>query len=1059
MDFGKNRVQYNNFVWQFYRYDKYDIYFYYEGKELALFTGYIANKKISEIENILGYTIDRRIIFVVYDKLSCFKQSNIGLVSGNNQYNIGGVTKMYDNKVFLYYEGDHKKFENQITAAIAEVIINEFFYGNKLKNKVTNSYLLSLPEWYIKGLISYVSNNWDMNIENQVKDGILSRKYEKFNRLSGDDAIYAGHSIWNYVAEKYGKSVITNILYYTKNQKNIESGFLNVLGTPLKFFTNDWLNYYDEKYYKSDKKRDFPINEYKFKKNKPNKVFQQIKTSPDNKRIAYVTNTLGQYKIFIYDTLTKKNKRIFKKEYKLEQITDYSYPILAWHPSGEILSFIIEYKGGIWLYFYELSTKNLEKRQLFNFQKILDYSYSDNGFNIVMSAVQNGRTDIFNFNIPGNTAVQITNDLYDDFSPRFIENSKKIIFSSDRLKDSLFLDKNERFVNRGNTDIFNIDFKNKSKVLTRITYTPYFNESEPFELKKHFYLTLSDANGVINRFVAKYDSTISFIDTSIHYSFYTTIYPLTNYKRNILEHDINYNTSTYSELLYSMGKYHVFSNKLNLNKNSFNGEIFNSEFRNKLNKYYVEDSINKKKAISQQTINALKDSLNNKRKTIKIVSDTNNININNYIFEKEKKQINNIFTKNDTNKINKELIIPQPRIYLTSFYTNYLVSQVDFGFLNSSYQTFTGGAVYFNPGANLFVKLGTNDLFEDYKITGGIRIPYDLESSEYILSIENLKKRTDKQVLFHRQAFKNIIDNSIVKSLTHEMMYILKYPFSQVSAVKATLSLRYNNNVYLSTDVQNLRKNNDYKTWSGLKIEYIFDNTIDKGLNLFNGTRMKIFGEAYKQIDGEKTDLFVVGGDYRHYQKIHRNLIWASRVAASSSFGQSKLIYYLGSVDNWINTSRTVETFDNSIPIDNSQNYAYQTLATDMRGFTQNIRNGNSFAVINNEIRWPIIKYFSNYPINSDLLSNFQIVGFFDIGTAWSGNSPYSKKNAYNTDIINNGPITLIIDKNRDPIVYGYGVGLRTKFLGYFFRLDWAWGIENGVVLPRIFYLSLSLDF
>jgi len=57
------------------------------------------------------------------------------------------------------------------------------------------------------------------------------------------------------------------------------------------------------------------------------------------------------------------------------------------------------------------------------------------------------------------------------------------------------------------------------------------------------------------------------------------------------------------------------------------------------------------------------------------------------------------------------------------------------------------------------------------------------------------------------------------------------------------------------------------------------------------------------------------------------------------------------------------------------------------------------------------------------------------------------------------GPVHVVIDSNRDPIVYGYGYGLRTQIFGYFVRLDWAWGIENRTILPRIFYFSLNLDF
>jgi hypothetical protein len=170
----------------------------------------------------------------------------------------------------------------------------------------------------------------------------------------------------------------------------------------------------------------------------------------------------------------------------------------------------------------------------------------------------------------------------------------------------------------------------------------------------------------------------------------------------------------------------------------------------------------------------------------------------------------------------------------------------------------------------------------------------------------------------------------------------------------------------------------------------------------------------------------------------------------------------LGGVDNWTNlTPGKNPTFIplSEIRIDEDENYAFQAVATNMRGFSQNIRNGHSFALINSEIRWPIISYLVNHPLSNAFLQNFQAVGFFDIGTAWSGLHPWSGKNAYDNDILQQGQITIEIDADREPIVAGYGFGLRSKLFGYFIRLDWAWGIENMQVLPRIFYLSFNLDF
>jgi hypothetical protein len=206
--------------------------------------------------------------------------------------------------------------------------------------------------------------------------------------------------------------------------------------------------------------------------------------------------------------------------------------------------------------------------------------------------------------------------------------------------------------------------------------------------------------------------------------------------------------------------------------------------------------------------------------------------------------------------------------------------------------------------------------------------------------------------------------------------------------------------------------------------------------------------------------MIVVGADFRKYIRIHRELIWANRFAASTSFGPTKLIYYLGGVDNWMGyLFNSTSMFDSSTPVTPNTNYGFQALATNMRGFSQNVRNGNSFALINSELRWPFVRYFAGHPLRSNFLNSLQVVGFGDIGTAWSGKSPWSGKNGYDTETYTTGTVKVTLDSNKDPVVEGFGAGLRAQLLGYFVRADWAWGIENGYVLPKIFYLSFSLDF
>jgi hypothetical protein len=202
-------------------------------------------------------------------------------------------------------------------------------------------------------------------------------------------------------------------------------------------------------------------------------------------------------------------------------------------------------------------------------------------------------------------------------------------------------------------------------------------------------------------------------------------------------------------------------------------------------------------------------------------------------------------------------------------------------------------------------------------------------------------------------------------------------------------------------------------------------------------------------------NLVVLGFDFRNYLRLHRQFIWANRIAGSTNFGTDKLMYYMGGTDSWI-----LPSFNQETPIDYTQNWTYQTLATNMRGFDQNARNGNNFIVLNSELRMPLFRYLLNRPIRSEFVNNFQLVTFGDLGTAWSGWNPYDEDNSLYTRYVESGPLRIKVQYEKDPIIGGIGFGARTKLLGYFIKADLAWGIEDGKINKTpVFYVSLSLDF
>ncbi|MFI5150328.1 MAG: hypothetical protein ACHQRM_11395 [Bacteroidia bacterium] len=1083
MDFGKNRVQYKDFIWSVFRFEKFETYFNVGGREIAVYTAQTAKKHIDEFEKFMDHSMDEKIQFIIYNKYEDYRQSNVGL-EGEAQNNVGGVTRIVGRKVFVYFDGDHKKLDEQIRAGIAEVLLNDMMYGGDLKDVLKNSTLLNLPEWYTKGFIAYCSRKWDTDIDNRVKDGITNGKYKSFNRLSGDEAAYAGQSIWNYIVETYGEGVVSNLLYMTKVSRNVENSMLFVLGVNINNLTSDWFSYYSDRYRYTDSASVKPASPelLKPKKVKSGRVYSQLRLSPDGNYVTYVTNEMGKVKFYLYDIAKNKKKRILKYGHKMDRINDYTYPVVAWHPSGKLFAYVSEVKGRNFLTFYTIETGEKESRSMDSYEKILDMSYSDDGKKIVLSATSKGQSDIYLLTVAGNSSEQITKDIYDDLHPRFINHSNMILFVSNRTNDTIrggVTTESQTSLSHF-SDLFIYNLKTKSNVLRRVTNTPYVNETWPSDFQGDKFTYLSDANGIMNRYVGRFDSAIAYVDTSAHYSYFVNSQPVTNYNRNILEQDFCVKNSKYAEVVYSKGKYHMYIRSLGDSALIKPVKLKNTPFRNELtrNAKLLSDAEKKKDAKTQTVSNSKPvtggmDKVNVKITEYNTSRDTSSLNINNYNFNKNQKKENpggptiagnpkDTLAKRDTTvkSLKDGFFLPLQRNYKIQYATEYVVTQLDNSFLNAGYQKFTGGGapVYMNPGFNGLFKIGMTDLLEDHKIVGGFRLAADLSSNEFILSYDDRTHRLDRQLVLHRESLLDVAqgDGSLVKIHTDEAIYKLRWPLSEVARIGGSMTYRNDQTVHLATDDIHLAAPHDYQNWAIARLEYVYDNTIKRGLNLYNGFRGKIFYEYYKQIDAKATDMTVIGCDFRYYQKIHRDLIWCTRFAASSSFGAEKLIYYMGGVDNWFNPK-----FNNSIRIATDQNYAFQTIATPMRGFYQNTRNGNNFVLANTELRWPIFRYLINRPIRSDFINNFQIIGFGDLGTAWNGASPWSEENSLNTTIVSymGNPITVTLKNHTNPIVGGYGIGLRTRLFGYFIRLDFAHGVEDGIILPRITTLSFTQDF
>jgi len=238
MEFGQNRVQYHEFNWSLYESENFITYYYPGGQQVGQFAIKVAEELLSEVEEYLDYRINKKVNILVYNDITDLGMTNIGL--SQDRFNVGGTTQILENKMFVYFDGDHQHLYNSIKEGISTILIDAMMFGGNFVEILQNAVLLNLPEWYKQGLASYVAREWSVDLDNDLRKYFLGAKKPSFDDLSLTQPKLAGHSFWHYITMMYGKEQVTEILYLTRVNRSAVSGIQFTLGMAIEDVIQEW---------------------------------------------------------------------------------------------------------------------------------------------------------------------------------------------------------------------------------------------------------------------------------------------------------------------------------------------------------------------------------------------------------------------------------------------------------------------------------------------------------------------------------------------------------------------------------------------------------------------------------------------------------------------------------------------------------------------------------------------------------------------------------------------------------------------------------------------------
>lgn len=1048
-EFGKNRIQQERYDWQVLTTSNFEVYFHGNNRTLATYTAQLAETEFDRITEILSYTPYSRTKIFLYNSPSDLKQSNIGISLGSeSEIKEENLAK---SRIQIPFVANHIEFRKKLVREISSVFVYDMLYGGSLKDALQSQLLLSLPEWFITGITSYVADGWSVELDDYMRDVALNKKFKKPAQLSGEEARIYGQSIWNFIAERYGRDNISNILNLTRIIRTEQTSIASTLGISYNRFIGDWKDYYTQMATASSET---------FKPAAGSRLvtlpllgsgkIQQVKLSPDRQSLAYTVSDRGRFRVYVTDLQGAKKTEIFRGGDRfLTRELPFVAPMMAWQPNGT-LNLLVQEDFRTVLYQYVAGGKGgmrlKARRAVKGFNQITGFDVSQDGTTLAISGDRKGQNDLFLYNINRASIQQLTNDLFDDVTPAFVGKSNaQVLFASNRLSDTLSAapprvlpDRFRLYLHEGNP---------RAQVVQKLSDVS--NVSQPLAEDTGNLIFLSDDRGIRNLYT---------LDTASH-----QLQALTNFRESLISYDYLPSSKALAYVSIENGEQVIgYISRVSP------VEIDNSTATNR--SLRQSGGIIRNDASAKEPAKAGQGAPD--RTPSRITLRPGEIDTDNYQFDLEGLKIterrtdkSGSGTKVITNSHSRTVVRKDAtRMRGPSAYRDvFVVNKTDNQFLVLPYLTTQQGP---QSGFGWQNTITLNDLLENNVIKGGLFITPTFRTSEMFAEYQYLARRIDFSARIDRRAFS---DGSQAAGVFQKYRYTrltltASYPINEALRVSLSPMLTKTRNIdgaQGSSGIPNRTSN-----YGGLQAEVVFDNTRTNGMNLLEGTRVKLRAQQQQGLSNANESFYKISLDARNYTRIHRDLILATRFSFGHSGGKAPKQSILGGMDNWIpfSTVREQRSAENPLNPSNQdyRNVFFTDFVTPLRGFRTNKLSGESYMLFNAEVRWPLFKFLHRGPLTSNFLRNFQLIAFTDIGTAWTGSGPFSRQNSLNTEIVNPGggsPWYAVVNNFKNPYLIGYGTGVRTLFLGYYVKGDLAWGVEDKSVQKPIFHVTLGYDF
>jgi hypothetical protein len=301
--------------------------------------------------------------FIVYKSTNDFQETNV-----TDEYldeGIGGFTELFKNRIVLPFDGNYKAFRHVIHHELTHAVMNDMFYGGSLQNIISKNISIQLPLWFNEGMAEYQSLGWDTNTDMFIRDAIINEYLPDINALSGYFAYRGGQAVFYYIAEKYGKEKIGEIINRTRGLNSLEEALKASIGLSIEELNERWKKDLKKKYWPDIAEREDPdeFSKRLTDNKKDGGVYNTSPAiSPQGDKIAFITNRNFYFDVYIMSAIDGK---VIKKIVEGNRSNDFEQlniltPGLDWSPDGSKIVLSAKSSGYDHVYIIDVESEDKE---------------------------------------------------------------------------------------------------------------------------------------------------------------------------------------------------------------------------------------------------------------------------------------------------------------------------------------------------------------------------------------------------------------------------------------------------------------------------------------------------------------------------------------------------------------------------------------------------------------------------------------------------------------------------------------------------------------------------